>query len=67
MLSVREQEEVKELAKEVGEYFYERVADNLSDIMDGDSAKHVSEKMEEGWILLLETILGVAKSIYGGN
>ena len=57
----REQKKVQKLAVEFYEDFYETVSGNLSEMMEADSAKVVSEKIEEGWISMLETMVALAK------
>jgi hypothetical protein len=55
--------EAQTLAVKFYDDFYELVSGDVSEMMEGDSAKHVSEKMEEGWILMLETMVSLAKDL----
>lgn len=62
-LSQEEQNKIRLLAVELHHEYYDMVEESLSEIMEGDSAKDVSEKMEEGWILMLETLVILAKDL----
>jgi hypothetical protein len=61
ILTIKEITEIKVFARKAVIDIYESIQDELSEMMEGDSAKQVSQKMGEGWVFMLKEMLEVAR------
>ena len=60
-LTAREKGKIIILTNKMVNDLYELVQDELCESVEGDSAKEVSEKMGEGWVLMLKQMLEIAR------